>query len=93
MILRQKETRGASLAHPDGEVHEIDVLRPYRLAGCGGDAGRGRGELWGECGCARCIRRPQAVGQSFACGLAPFAHTDGSQGWNPWTTRKQRGRR
>ena len=29
MILRQKATRGESLAHPDGEIHEIDVLRPY----------------------------------------------------------------
>ena len=24
---------------------------------------------------------------------APFAHTDGSLAWNPWTTREQRGRR
>ena len=28
-ILRQKATRGASLAHPDGEIYEIEVLRPY----------------------------------------------------------------
>ena len=28
MILRQKATRGASLAHPDGEIHEIDALCP-----------------------------------------------------------------
>ena len=48
-----------SLAHPDGEVHEIDALRPYRLVGCGGDEGRGRGELLGECGLAGYIRRPQ----------------------------------
>ena len=25
----KKATRGASLAHPDGTIHEIDVLRPY----------------------------------------------------------------
>ena len=60
MILRQKATRGASLAHLDGEIHEIDALRPYQVAGCGGDMGRGRGELLGECGSARYIRRPQA---------------------------------
>ena len=48
MIFRQKATRGASLAHPNGEIHEIDALRSYRLAGCGGDAGRGRSELLGE---------------------------------------------
>ena len=24
---------------------------------------------------------------------APFAHTDGTPGWNPWTIREQRGRR
>ena len=60
MILRQTVTRGTSLAHPDGEVHEIDALRPYRLVGCGGDAGRGRGELLGECGSAYIFagRRP-----------------------------------
>ena len=29
VILRQTATRGASLAHPDGEIYEIDVLRPY----------------------------------------------------------------
>ena len=28
-ILRQKATRGTSLAHPDGEIHEIDALCPY----------------------------------------------------------------
>ena len=60
MILRQKATRGASLAHPDGEIHEIDALRPYRLVGCGGNAGRGRSELLGECGSVGHIRRPQA---------------------------------
>ena len=60
MILRQKATKGASLAHPDGEIHEIDVLRPYRLVRCGGDAGRGRGELLGEWGSAGYIHRPQA---------------------------------
>ena len=57
MILRQKATRGASLAHPNGEIHEIDVLCPYQLVGCGGNAGRGRGELLGECGSAGYIRR------------------------------------
>ena len=59
MTLRQKATRGASLAHPDGEIHEIDALHPYRLVGCGGDVGRGRGELLGECGFAGYIRRSQ----------------------------------
>ena len=59
-ILRQKATRGTSLAHPDREIYKIDVLRPYRLVGCGGDAGRGRGELLGECGSVGYIRRPQA---------------------------------
>ena len=29
MILWQKATRGTSLAHLDGEIHEIDALRPY----------------------------------------------------------------
>ena len=24
---------------------------------------------------------------------APFAHTDGTPGWNPWAIREQRGRR
>ena len=28
-ILGQTETRGTSLAHPDGEIHEIDAIRPY----------------------------------------------------------------
>ena len=28
MILRQKATRGTSLAHLDGEIYEIDALRP-----------------------------------------------------------------
>ena len=28
-ILGQTATRGASLAHPDGEIYEIDILRPY----------------------------------------------------------------
>ena len=60
MILRQKATRGASLAHLDGEIHEIDALCPYQLVGCGGDVGRGRGELLGECGFAGCIHRPQS---------------------------------
>ena len=60
MILRQKATRGASLAHPDGAIHEIDALRSYQLAGCGGNAGRGRGELLDECGCVGYIRTPQA---------------------------------
>ena len=60
MILRQKATRGTILAHPDGEIYEIDVLGPYQLAGCGGDVGRGCGEVLGECGSARGIRRLQA---------------------------------
>ena len=59
-ILRQKATRGTSLAHPNGEIYEIDALRAYRLVGCGGNAGRGRSELLGECGSAGYIRRPQA---------------------------------
>ena len=59
-ILRQKATRGTSLTHPDGEIYEIDALCPYRLVGCGGDVGRGRSELLGECGSAGYIRRPQA---------------------------------
>ena len=29
MILGQTAARGASLAHPDGEIYEIDALRPY----------------------------------------------------------------
>ena len=29
MILGQMATKGASLAHPDGEIYEIDALRPY----------------------------------------------------------------
>ena len=29
MILGQKATSGASLAHPDGEIYEIDALCPY----------------------------------------------------------------
>ena len=28
-ILGQTATRGASLAHLDGEIYEIDALRPY----------------------------------------------------------------
>ena len=60
MILRQKATSSACLAHPNGEVHEIDALHPYRLAGCGGNAGRGRGKLLGECGSTGCIHRTQA---------------------------------
>ena len=59
MTLRQKATRGASLAHPNGEVHEIDALYPYRLAGCGSDAGR-CSELLGKCGYAGCIRMLKA---------------------------------
>ena len=60
MILTQKATKGTSLAHPYGEIYEIDALRPYQLVGCGGDAGRGRNELLGECGSAGYIRKPQA---------------------------------
>ena len=60
MILWQKATRGASLAHPDGEIHAIDALRPYRLARRGGHEGRGCIELLGECGSLGNIRRPQA---------------------------------
>ena len=52
--------RGVSLAHPNGEIHEIDALCPYQLVGCGGDAGRGCSELLGECGSVGYIRRPQA---------------------------------
>ena len=48
------------MAHTYGEVHEIDALRPYRLVGCGGDEGRGRGEILGECSLAGYIHRPQA---------------------------------
>ena len=60
MILWQKATRGMSLAHPDGEIYAIDVLRPYQLARCCGHEGRGCSELLGECGSLGYIRRPQA---------------------------------
>ena len=33
-IFRKKATRGSSLAYLDGEIYEIDVLRPHRLVGC-----------------------------------------------------------
>ena len=59
-IFWQKATRGTSLANPNGTLHVIDVLRPYQLVGCGGDEGRGRGELLGECGLVGYIRRLQA---------------------------------
>ena len=60
MILRQKATRGTNLAHPNGEIHAIDALRPYQLALCCGHEGRGCSELLGECGSLGNIRRPQA---------------------------------
>ena len=46
----------------------------------------------------RIARNGKKLKTSFApprekISLAPFAHTDGSLGWNPWITRKQRGRR
>ena len=48
------------MANPDGALHAIDALRPYQLVGCGGNEGRGYGELLGECGFARCSGRTQA---------------------------------
>ena len=56
----QKATRGTSLANPNGGLHAIDALRPYRLGGCGGDEGRGHSELLGECSSARCNGKTQA---------------------------------
>ena len=48
-----------------------------------------------SCGIAR---NGKKLKKSFApprekISPAPFAHMDGSPGWKPWTTRKQRGRR
>ena len=45
----------------------------------------------------RIARNGKKLKRSFAppqekMSPAPFAHTDGSPGWNPWTTRNQRGR-
>ena len=48
------------MANPNGALHVIDVLRPYRLVGGGDDEGRGHGELLDECGFARCSGRTQA---------------------------------
>ena len=56
MIFRKKATRGSSLAYPDGEIHEIDALRPHRLVGCSGDESGGRSELLGKCGSTKCCR-------------------------------------
>ena len=60
MIFWQKATRGTSLANPNGALHAIDALHSYRLVGCGGDEGRGCGELLGECSSTRCNGRMQA---------------------------------
>ena len=52
-IFGQKATRGSSLAYPDGEIHEIDALRPHGLIGCSCDESGGRSELLGKCGPTR----------------------------------------
>ena len=49
-----------------------------------------------SCGIARSGRklRRNFVPPREKTSPAPFAHTDGSPGWNPWTdSRRQRGRR
>ena len=54
------------MANPDGALHAIDALCPYRLVGCGGDEGRGRGELLGECGLAGYIAGRKPIVRTWA---------------------------
>ena len=51
MILRQKATRCASLAHPDGEIYQIDACYAslLQLARCCSHEGRGCSKLLCEC--------------------------------------------